>query len=143
VGIYIANAPNYAIQLVQEFSAAALVDVEQRWVCMKGTPPNKMVAAVTTVSLNEYVPKWQVVNELITVEDLDRFDYFAICDDDIQVGRGLLTVSSQNNSLYVLPLLNLPERGRSFTDHSIVRRRLFTRARQTSLSKADRWFLSQ
>src|SRR5579872_3378108 len=90
VGIYLANAPNHVIPLVEEFAKARRVFVEQRWFCMKGSPPNAAVAQVTRGFGQDFVPKWQLVNKLIGPDDLDRFDYFAVCDDDILVGDGFI-----------------------------------------------------
>jgi hypothetical protein len=132
VGVYIANAPNYVTHLVDEFKTATLVDVEQRWACMKGAPPNHSVSAVTAVSLNDFVPKWKLVNDLIAPKDLEQFDYFAICDDDIRVGRGFIDCFVAEQQALDFALAQPARTWRSFTDHGIVRRRLFTRARQTS-----------
>jgi hypothetical protein len=132
VGIFIADVPNHISHLVNEFSLSTRVDVEQRWACMKGVPPNPKVAAVTPLCLSDYLPKWQVVNELITPSDLERFDYFAVCDDDIRIGAGFIDCFISEQQALDFALAQPARTWRSFTDHDIVRRRLFTRARQTS-----------
>jgi hypothetical protein len=132
VGIFIADAPNHISHLVNEFSLSTLVDVEQRWACMKGVAPNPEVAAVTSLCLSDYLPKWQVVNELISPNDFDRFDYFAVCDDDIRIGSGFIDCFISEQQALDFALAQPARTWRSFTDHDIVRRRLFTRARQTS-----------
>ena len=131
VGIYLANAPNHVIPLVEEFARARRVVVEQRWICIKGAPPNSAVTQVTRGFRQEFVPKWQLVNELIGPHDLDRFDYFAVCDDDILVGDGFIDQFIAEQQALDFALAQPARTWRSFTDHEIVRRRLFTRARQT------------
>src|SRR6266851_5425477 len=66
IGIYMAREKNHVSHLANVFCSTDYVGVEQRWVCMKGDPPNSIVAAVTDRKLDEYEPKWQLVNELIT-----------------------------------------------------------------------------
>jgi hypothetical protein len=136
IGIYMALEPNHSTHLVKEFSSADLVDVEQRWVCMMGQPPSTEVAAVTVRQLTKYVGKWQLVNELIGLEDLDRFDYFMVCDDDILLGPNFVDRFIAEQQSLDFALAQPARTWRSFTDHAIVRRRLFTRARQTNFVEA-------
>jgi hypothetical protein len=136
VGIYMAREPNHSTHLVNEFSSAKLVDVEQRWVCMMGEPPSTEVGAVTVRQLTKYAAKWQLVNELIASGDLNRFDYFMVCDDDILVGQGFVDRFISEQQSLDFALAQPARTWRSFTDHAIVRRRLFTRARQTNYVEA-------
>jgi hypothetical protein len=132
VGVYLAHKPNHTAHLVNELGSAKLVDVEQRWACMMGQPPDKEVAAVTSFQLNRFVAKWQLVNELISDPEKDVFDYVIVCDDDILIGKNFVDrfIAEQQSLDFAL---SQPARTwRSFTDHPIVRRRLFTRARQTN-----------
>ena len=132
LGVYMALKPNYAAHLVKEFSSTDAVAVEQRWVCMMGQPPSEQVAAVTTRRLDHNTPKWPLVNELITPEDLDQFDYFMICDDDILIKPGFVDSFIAEQQSLDFALAQPARTWRSITDHDIVRRRLFTRARQTN-----------
>ena len=132
VGVYMALEPNYSEHLVEEFGSAHSVGVEQRWVCMMGQPPTEKVAAVTVRQLDRYVPKWQLVNELIKPEDVERFDYVMVCDDDVLlVTRFVDNFIAEQQSLD-FALAQPARTWRSITDHAIVRRRLFTRARETN-----------
>lgn len=132
VGIYMGLELNHSAHIVEQFSSAKAVEVEQRWICMSGQAPTKEVAAVTVRRLDDNVPKWQLVNELITAEDLDRFDYFVICDDDVLLGTHFVDNFIAEQQSLEFALAQPARTWRSFTDHSIVRRRLFTRARQTN-----------
>jgi hypothetical protein len=128
----LARVPNYATHLIDEFSSADAVEVEQRWVCMMGEPPTERVAAVTVRQLDTYMPKWQLVNELIESVDLDAFDYFIICDDDVLLGTRFVDSFIAEQQSLNFALAQPARTWRSLTDHPIVRRRLFTRARQTN-----------
>lgn len=132
VGVYMAREPNHVNHLVNEFAMAKKVGVEQRWVCMNGRPPNDNVAKVTVKMLDENQPKWQIVNDVITVQDLDQFDYLMISDDDVLLGSNFVDCFIAEQQSLDFALAQPALTWRSFTDHEIVRRRLFTRARQTN-----------
>jgi hypothetical protein len=132
IGIYLAREANYIEELVDVFSGATAVDVEQRWVCMKGTPPNKAIAAVTVREFHARVPKWQIVNELISTEDVRCFDYVMVCDDDVLLAKDFVDCFIAEQQCLDFALAQPARTWRSYTDHPIVRRRLFTRARQTN-----------
>jgi hypothetical protein len=132
IGIYIGEQANYSTHIVQEFNSAKTVDVEQRWICMTGKPPTEKVAAVTVHILDKYVPKWQLINDLINSDDLERFDYFMICDDDVLLATGFVDNFVAEQQSLKFALAQPARTWRSITDHAIVRRRLFTRARQTN-----------
>jgi hypothetical protein len=131
IGIYMAEEANYIEELVGVFSGAADVDVEQRWVCMKGTAPSKTVARVTVRELHARVPKWQLVNELISREDVRGFDYVMVCDDDVLLANDFVDCFIAEQQSVDFALAQPARTWRSYTDHPIVRRRLFTRARET------------
>jgi len=132
VGVYMAQEPNHSTHIVQELRSAHTVEVEQRWVCIMGRPPTKDVASVTVRQLDKYVAKWKLVNDLITSDDLDRFDYFMICDDDILLASRFVDHFLAEQQSLNFALAQPARTWRSITDHPIVRRRLFTRARQTN-----------
>jgi hypothetical protein len=132
VGIYMAQEPNHSTHIVQELRSAHTVEVQQRWVCMMGRPPTKDVASVTVRQLDKYAPKWRLVNDLISSDDLDRFDYFMICDDDILLASRFVDHFLAEQQSLNFALAQPARTWRSITDHPIVRRRLFTRARQTN-----------
>jgi hypothetical protein len=132
IGIYMAEEANYIEELVGVFSGAAGVDVEQRWVCMKGTAPNTAIAAVTVRELHARAPKWPIVNELISAEDVRGFDYVVVCDDDVLLAKDFVDRFIAEQQSVDFALAQPARTWRSYTDHPIVRRRLFTRARETN-----------
>jgi hypothetical protein len=132
IGIYLAEETNYIEELVGVFSGAAAVDVEQRWVCMKGAAPNKAVAAFTVRELHARGPKWQIVNDLISTEDVRSFDYVLVCDDDVLLARDFVDRFIAEQQSVDFALAQPARTWRSYTDHPVVRRRLFTRARETN-----------
>lgn len=132
VGVYLGLEANYSTHIIEQLSSAKSVDVEQRWLCMLGIPPNEAVGAVTVRQLNKPAPKWQVINEIIQSEDLERYDYVLICDDDVLLGPRFLDNFIAEQQSLEFALAQPARTWRSITDHAIVRRRLFVRARQTN-----------
>jgi len=132
LGIYLGLKPNHVKHLVQQFGSAKLVDVEQRWVCMMGAPPSGEVATVTARQLGTYLPKWQQINELIVSDDLERFDYVVVCDDDILLDSYFVDCFIAEQQSLGFALAQPARTWRSWADHPITRRRLFMRARQTN-----------
>ena len=130
VGVYVANKPSTIEHLVARFAAPASVSVEQRWAAIRGGPPSAAVAAVTRQILPEYRPKWQILGDLIG-DDWQSFDYVIFCDDDITVGDEFLDRFLRHQQRFDFALAQPARTWRSYTDWPIVRRRLFTTARQT------------
>jgi hypothetical protein len=132
IGIYMAQKSNHVQHLVNVFGSARHVSIEQRWVCVMGEPPSEEVRAVTTQTLEALKPKWQIINELITPDDLVKFDYFLISDDDVLVAVDFADSFFAEQQCLGFALAQPARTWRSFTDHEIVRRRPYLRARQTN-----------
>jgi hypothetical protein len=99
---------------------------------MLGAPPNKVVKAVTVATLDRCTSKWELVNALIKPDELNNFDYFVISDDDVLLPEHFLDNLIAEQQSLDFALAQPARTWRSITDHAIVRRRLFTRARQTN-----------
>ena len=130
-GIYVANKANTAEHLVAAFGGARHLEVEQRWACMKGEPPSPAVAAVTLRRSDDYVPKWMMLAELIGERPWERFDHVLFCDDDIRVAPDFLDTFIALQQRHDFAVAQPARSWASFTDWPIVRRRLFTQARET------------
>jgi hypothetical protein len=129
-GVYIADKENRVMHLVERFSTATLLDVSQRWCCMRGEPPSSTVAAATTMILPSYRPKWTVMAELIK-DDWMNYDFVMFCDDDIEVGDGFIDSFIALQQKYDFALAQPARTIRSYFSWDITRRRFFGRARQT------------
>lgn len=132
IGIYMAQKDNYVEHLVEVFGKARSVLVEQRWVCMLGQPPSEAVKVVTAQILKDLKPKWQIINELVTPDDLQKFDYFLFSDDDVLVADDFADSFFAEQQQLDFALAQPARTWRSYTDHEIVRRRPLLRARQTN-----------
>ncbi|MEH2492842.1 hypothetical protein V1280_008781 [Bradyrhizobium sp. AZCC 2230] len=132
LGIYMAQKSNYVEHLVKVFGRARCVSIEQRWVSVMGGPPSEEVRLVTAETLKALRPKWQIINELITPDDLVNFDYFLFSDDDVLVADDFTDSFFAVQQQLGFALAQPARTWRSFTDHEIVRRRPLLRARQTN-----------
>jgi hypothetical protein len=130
-GVYVADKENRAIHLVERFAEANLLDVTQRWCCMRGTPPSPEVARATKMIIPNYRPKWTVMGELIS-DDWEDFDFVVFCDDDIDVGKGFLEAFIALQQHFDFALAQPARTIRSYVAWPITRRRIFGRARQTN-----------
>lgn len=146
-GIYVGSKPNLADHIVAELSQARFVDVEQRWVCMRGAPPSDRVADVTVERLAEYEPKWPTLERIIGGDAAERFDYVLFFDDDIYIGQGFLDGFIAVQQACDFALAQPSRTWRSLSDWPITRRRLFHTARETRfveigpVTSMDRRFL--
>lgn len=130
-GIYIADKPNTVEHLVVAFGGARSCDVEQRWSCIRGAPPSAAVDAVTLRRFDDYVPKWTMLSDLIGERPWERFDYVVFTDDDIRVAPGFLDTFVALQQRFGFALCQPARTWASYTDWPIVRRRLFSVARET------------
>src|SRR5262249_17354647 len=73
LGVYLANQTNTVADVVANLAGSSL-RVTQRWVALWGQPPSETVAAVTVRTELRKVPKFELLNNLLTAEDLSRYD---------------------------------------------------------------------
>jgi hypothetical protein len=83
IGTYRAHLPNTMEHIVAEISGAERCDVTQRWVAVGGQPDSPRVGAATVRTLLDPRPKFEVLNELLSGEDLDAYDFIVVMDDDV------------------------------------------------------------
>lgn len=82
LGVYLANQTNTVADVVANLAGSS-PRVTQKWVALWGQPPSETVAAVTVRTELRKVPKFELLNDLLAAEDLSRYDYVLLFDDDI------------------------------------------------------------
>lgn len=120
VGIYLANKKNTVEHLVKAFGSSRNLRVDQRWVSLNGSPPSARVARVTSLKIEGRIPKFTLINRLLSGVDLSEYDYLIVCDDDITVPHGFLERLLDCQSLYDFALAQPARTHNSYLDHSIV-----------------------
>lgn len=89
LGIYLADRPNLVTHLVRRF-AETRCSVTQAWVALNGESEDSRVRGVTVERIDEYVPKFVLLNRMLSRVEWGRFDYVVFTDDDIAVQQGFL-----------------------------------------------------
>jgi hypothetical protein len=131
LGIYLAGQPNNVAALVDAFASSERYQVTQSWAALGGTPPTEGVAQVTTHAVPGLKPKCLLLNDLLAAQDLDRFAYVVVSDDDIALPERFLDryLALQTRlSFAIAQPARTPE---SFIDHHIVVQQRGAAARQT------------
>ena len=131
LGVYLADRRNFSAHLIERFTESSVLQVTQKWAALKGQPSSPLVAKYTKVISENLVPKFQLLNQLLSGEDLGQYDFIIISDDDIVVPKGFLEgyIAAQ---LKVDFALCQPARAdHSFFDHRLMLREKAYFARET------------
>jgi glycosyltransferase involved in cell wall biosynthesis/uncharacterized coiled-coil protein SlyX len=130
-GVYLADQKNAIRHIVRELDKSACYEVVQKWIALSGDAPSEEVQAVTVMKAGNPQPKFVLLNQLLSAEALEHYDYLLICDDDVILPENFL-----DNFLLLQQkcdfALAQPARTRnSFTDHPFVEQFEGLKARRT------------
>jgi hypothetical protein len=131
VGIYLADRENCADHLVRRFSESPRVKVTQRWAALCGRSDDAAVTSVTTISSEQLIPKFKLLNQLLAQEDLGNYDFILFTDDDVVVPQGFLESYLDAQRRYDFALAQPARAWHSFYDHKMVVRKPWLKARET------------
>lgn len=131
LGVYLANQPNTVDHVVAELGDSGQHEVTQRWIALSGDPPTSRVANVTVGKLVKKTPKFKILNELLSAEDLGNYDYILLADDDIVMPVGFLDAFIGLQDELVFALAQPARTGNSYIDHPIVEQQQGVLARRT------------
>jgi hypothetical protein len=131
LGVYLADKPHVATHLVERFESATTYSVDQVWVAMNGEPDSPQLARVTAHRTHERVPKFTLMNLLLSRFDWRSYEYVVISDDDITLPHGFLDAFLSLQIKHDLALAQPARTPWSRASHSFVRQKLRTEARVT------------
>ena len=131
LGVYLADRVHSAEHLVERFAASPGLVVEQRWTALGGGAPDGPLGAVTVRVAREPTPKFTLLNRLLQPGDLDAFDFFVVCDDDILVPHGFLSALIGHQQALDFAVAGPARSWNSHFDHAFSLRRPWLRARRT------------
>ncbi len=131
LGIYLAFAENNVDDIVLNLSTPGPFRVTQRWIGLGGDPPTERVASVTVRKVVDKTPKFQLVNDLIASEDLSKYDYVVLFDDDIVLPDDFLSRFLSLQGRLGFSLAQPARTSNSYIDHPIVEQQRGVIARQT------------
>lgn len=130
-GIYLADQKNAIRHIVRELDQSACYDVLQRWIALSGDAPSEEVQAVTVMKTGNPQPKFVLLNQLLSAEALEHYDYLLICDDDVILPENFLDNFLLLQQKYDFALAQPARTRNSFTDHPFVEQLEGLKARRT------------
>lgn len=131
LGVYLARETNGMVEIVASLAQCRTCDVTQRWVALGGQATTPSVQAVTVRVSTQRRPKFELINALLAIEDLQRYDYVMIMDDDIELPEGFLERFVLLQSHLGFALAQPARTSQSYYDHPIVEHQQGAIARQT------------
>lgn len=120
VGIYLANELNNIVDIVSILSSSNLVNVKQKWAAIGGEPPTQEVKDVTVVRLKDRKSKYEILNEMLSKENLQVYDYVLNIDDDIILPDDFIDNFIGLQSKYDYRIAQPARTCNSYIDHPIV-----------------------
>jgi glycosyltransferase involved in cell wall biosynthesis len=130
-GVYLAGRPTNIEDIHAQLAVTRYWDVEQRWIALGGSPPSDAVREVTIREFHGHVPKFALLNSLLSDVSLDESEYIVVMDDDVVVPEGFLdcVLALQHELEFVVAQ---PARtSNSYIDHPITEKQRGVLARRT------------
>ena len=130
-GIYLANQENGIEDIVAKLNRSRKYHVVQKWVALHGDAPSPEVDSVTVVKLENPLPKFILLNKILSAEELYRYNYIILCDDDIHLGQDFLDNFLELQQQYDFALAQPARTHNSYIDHPFVEQFEGLKARRT------------
>ncbi len=131
IGVYLTDRFNTAEDIVAVLSGSKTCRVTQRWVALGDTPPGLALTSVTVRTIREKTPKFRIVNDLLAAEDLSRYDYVLLTDDDVVMPDGFLDAFIGLQEKLGFAIAQPARTSNSYIDHPIVEQANGLLARET------------
>lgn len=126
LGIYLADVPNHAAVLSRQLLSARDWDVDLRWAAV-GSPPERKreqsdanLESLTCFQTPNRVPKFELLNRLLSDIKLENYRYLLLIDDDIELPEGFLDDFLAIQEARGFTLAQPARTHDSFTDHHFV-----------------------
>jgi GT2 family glycosyltransferase len=131
LGVYLGDRLNNAEDIIKTIQSATLHSVTQKWVAINQTSQNELVKKHTVEQINKFVPKFEILNNLLGKETLTDYDYILTVDDDIVLPENFIDILIYLQNKYDLALAQPARTKNSFIDHPIVQQQDGLMARET------------
>lgn len=122
VGIYLLDKLNTAEPTIAELSASRDWSVDHVWVGLGSSPIPAALAPVTVRKVEERIPKFVLLNQMLAAIPTAKYDFILVCDDDIGLPAGFLDDYLRIVQRYDLALCQPARTHDSYIDHSFVER---------------------
>ena len=130
-GIYLANQENGIEDIVAELNRSKKYHVVQKWIALHGDAPSPEVDSVTVLKLENPLPKFLLLNKILSAEKLYRYNYIILCDDDIHLGQDFLDNFLELQQKHDFALAQPARTHNSYIDHPFVEQFEGLKARRT------------
>jgi hypothetical protein len=122
VGIFLADQPNFAAEIMVELERSRQWAVEQRWFALGQSSIDATPTSVTVSRVPEPTPKFTLINRLLRDVAVDDYAFVLVCDDDIDLPPGFLDAYLAFVERYDLALAQPARTADSYVDHHFVTR---------------------
>ena len=130
-GIYLSDKKNAIEHIFDNLSQSKNFRVVQRWAALGGEAPSAKIDAVTVLKSRESIPKMMLLNKILSGEDIEKYDYVMICDDDVILPDNFVDDFFGLQRRYDFAAAQPARTHNSYLDHFIVERLDGLKARQT------------
>ena len=131
IGVYLANQKNNVRDIVSEFNNSLEWNVTQKWIAIGGDPPNDEIRKVTVQKYEKYIPKFVLVNKLLSRIKLDNYHFLLISDDDIILPSNFLDQFLEIQMECDFAIAQPARSHNSYVDHVFVEQLDGLKARRT------------
>lgn len=132
VGVYLTDYDNKAIHLVEQFNKSLNHNVDQKWIAIgENDIPNELKDITMFHSKNK-IPKFKLLNNVLSEINLEKYDYLIITDDDVVVHDEFIDAYIDTLDKYSLKLAQPARTRYSYNVHKIVLQNKKTIARITN-----------
>jgi hypothetical protein len=131
IGIYLANQENTVEHIIEQMNRSKRYHVFQKWIALGGDAPSENVKAVTFMKIDNALPKFQLLNKILSGEELDQYTYIVISDDDITLPNNFLDRFLFLQEKYNFSLAQPARTHNSYIDHPFVEQFDGLKARRT------------
>lgn len=131
LGVYMGDRENLIDHLVPTLGASRHCQITQRWVAIGTLSKQPDVAAVTVKEVHARTPKFTLINDLVSKDDIAEHDYIMVCDDDVKLPADFTDRFIGWQQRCGFALAQPARTWNSYVDHSFVRRSLWSKARET------------
>ena len=131
LGIYLADQMNNVEEIVRQFNAPGKWRVVQKWAAIGEKRAKGCAQKATYKQFQKGLPKFTLLNQMLSGEDLRKYDYIVICDDDIKMEDGFLDRYLDLVKKHDFALAQPARTHNSYIDHHFVEQLTGIQARRT------------
>ncbi|PKL82212.1 MAG: hypothetical protein CVV24_11330 [Ignavibacteriae bacterium HGW-Ignavibacteriae-3] len=131
LGVYLGDRLNNVEDIVLNIHETVNYNIKQKWVAINRTSSNELVLKYTVNQFNRFIPKFEILNELINRENIYDYDYILTVDDDIVLPKNFIDGFIKLQNLYDFVLAQPARSVNSYIDHPIVQKQNGVVARET------------